>query len=69
MAQLLGISNNLSEKEIGNAYRKFVMQYHPDVTKNPNNPMSLKLKNEINPAWDEYNEALKLMKQEKGSRE
>ncbi len=69
LAQLLGIAASSSEKEISNAYRKFVMQYHPDITKNPNNPMSLKLKNEINPAWDEYNKALNAVKQEKGGRE
>jgi hypothetical protein len=69
LTQLLGIPATSSEKEVSNAYRKFVMQYHPDVTKNPNNPMSLKLKNEINPAWDEYNEGLKQMKQEKAGRE
>jgi hypothetical protein len=69
MTQSLGIAATLSEKEISDAYRKFAMQYHPDVTKDPNNPMSLKLKNEINPAWDDYNKALSAAKQEKGNRE
>jgi DnaJ domain len=64
ITQLLGIAATSSEKEISNAYRKFAMQYHPDVTQDPNNPMSLKLKNEINPAWDEYNKALTAAKQE-----
>ena len=69
LTRLLGISATSSEKDISNAYRKFVKQYHPDVTKKPNDPMSLKLKNEINPAWDEYNDALKAINQEKTNRE
>jgi len=69
ITQLLGIAATSSEKEISDAYKKFAMQYHPDVTKDPNNPMSLKLKNEINPAWDDYNKALSAVKQEKGNRE
>ena len=69
LAQLLGIYPTATEKEISTAYKKFVMQYHPDISKNPNNPMSLKLKNEINPAWDEYSKGLNAVKQEKRSRE
>lgn len=69
LTQLLGIAASSSEKEISDAYRKFAIQHHPDVTKDPNNPMSLKLKHEINPAWDEYNKALSAVKQGKVSRE
>jgi hypothetical protein len=69
LTQLLGIPATATEKEVSNAYRKFVLQYHPDVTKNSKHPMSLKLKDEINPAWDDYNAALTKVKQEKAGRE
>uniref|UniRef100_A0A915MZW5 J domain-containing protein n=1 Tax=Meloidogyne javanica TaxID=6303 RepID=A0A915MZW5_MELJA len=46
----LGVSQDASADEIKAAYRKLMMKYHPDKTKN--DPIALKLSQEINNAKD-----------------
>jgi hypothetical protein len=72
--QALGIVNtNASREEIKSAYNKFVKLAHSDLTKNTTSSLAIKLKEKVNPAWDEYNRALALIKhlenQQKGNQE
>lgn len=44
--EVLGVHKNASLNEIKKAYRKLVLEYHPDVTKNPEKAEKFKLINE-----------------------
>ncbi len=42
--EILGVSNDASDREITSAYRKLALQYHPDRNKSPHaNEMMLKI--------------------------
>ena len=47
--EILGVSKNASQDEIQAAYRRLVMQYHPDINKAPD---ATKKMAEINEAYD-----------------
>ena len=66
LTELLGISADASDREIRNMYYETVRLSHVE---DPHSSLATKVNNEINPAWDEYKEALKVIKQEKGNRE
>ncbi len=48
--QVLGVSQNASEEEIKQAYRRLAKQYHPDL--NPGDASAAQKMNEINEAYD-----------------
>lgn len=53
--KILGVAKGASDKEIKDAYRKLVMQHHPD--KNPGNPEAANKTKEINEAYSVLKDA------------
>ena len=49
--QVLGVSENATEDEIRQAYRRLAKQYHPDL--NPGDKTAAQKMNEINAAYDQ----------------
>ncbi len=54
---VLGVSENATDDEIRNAYRKLAKQYHPDL--NPNDPVAAQKMNDVNVAYDQIKTAEK----------
>ncbi len=54
---VLGVSENATDDEIRNAYRRLAKQYHPDL--NPNDPVAAQKMNDVNVAYDQIKTAEK----------
>ena len=54
---VLGVSENATDEEIRNAYRRLAKQYHPDL--NPNDPVAAQKMNDVNVAYDQIKTAEK----------
>lgn len=56
--RLLGLSSEASDRNIQDAYNKFVRTARSDVTQDITGPLYIKWKVEVEPVWDAYNKEL-----------